>query len=285
MISLGLDIGGSSVKAALTDAGKTLATAQSQPYRRPTLDELASALRSAASTTGALARPFQTTGLCAPGLVDADGVTVRTSVNIPDLQGVRLTEFISRALSVSASPPRVFTDAHAAAHDLWSRDKPRGRFLAISIGTGVGACVLDDGRPLHVSATSPGHLGQIDVSLDEHAPIGPDGGRGSLEAYIGLPALERRYGSSLEQALGAMSPADPPLRALARAIRITHAIYRPQTIALLGGVGIRLRPILPVLESLIDDALSSLARPDRALVTGDSQFHAAVGAANLAAHA
>ncbi len=57
----------------------------------------------------------------------------------------------------------------------------------ISLGSGVGMSVLDDGVPLAVDENSPGHLGQINVSLDSNPPIGPDGGAGGLEAYIGAP--------------------------------------------------------------------------------------------------
>ena len=52
-------------------------------------------------------------------------------------------------------------------------------------GTGVGASVVDgNGQFLHVSGETPGHFGQLDVSLETNAPIGPDGGKGSLEALV-----------------------------------------------------------------------------------------------------
>jgi len=286
MISLGIDIGGSFVKAALVDGRATLAESQSGRYRRPSPDELAVAIRAAASATGAMARPFEVVGLCAPGVLDSDGVTVRASVNVPALVGVRLDALVGRALDSMSKAPVVCSDAHAAAFDVWSRTRRLGRLAGISIGTGVGMCVLDSGVPLRVSANSSGHLGQVDVSLDdagEDVPVGPDGGRGSLEAYIGLPALEKRYGERAEQAIAALTESDAPLRALARAVRIVHALYRPDEIVLLGGVGIRLRGVLPALQAMIGDELTSLARPGWTLMTGDSPFHAAVGAAKLAA--
>lgn len=285
MIALGIDIGGSFVKAALVDGRSTLAESQSARYRKPSPSELADAIRAAASATGALARPFEVIGLCAPGAIDADGVTVLSSVNVPALAGVRLDSLVSRALDAPQARPRVCTDAHAAAFDAWSRSHRLGRLAAISIGTGVGLCVLDNGLPVRVTGASSGHLGQIDVSVDNAAgdvPIGPDGGRGSLEAYIGLPALERRYGDRAEHAIATLTRADPPLRALARALRTVHAIYRPDEIALLGGVGIRLGPVESELRAMVADSLTSLARPGWTLWCGDSQFHAAVGAAKLA---
>ncbi|MBV9490447.1 MAG: MFS transporter, partial [Verrucomicrobia bacterium] len=69
----------------------------------------------------------------------------------------------------------------------------------LALGTGVGAAVLDDGVPLRVDGDSPGHLGQIDVSLDDRAPIGPDGGAGSLEGYLGVPAIRRELHATFSQ--------------------------------------------------------------------------------------
>jgi predicted NBD/HSP70 family sugar kinase len=141
--------------------------------------------------------------------------------------------------------------------------------------------VLDEGAPLHVEGASPGHIGQIDVSLDENPPIGPDGGSGSLEAYIGAAALSENYGSPREFIATATIDA-APLRALARAIRICHAIYRPHHIILAGGIGIALKPLIPQLKSMIDRHLTNIARENWTLTPADHDFHAALGAARLA---
>ncbi|MBY0262576.1 MAG: hypothetical protein K2Q20_09545, partial [Phycisphaerales bacterium] len=149
--------------------------------------------------------------------------------------------------------PRVafLPDAHAAALDFWNglsegmagttgaagtavqrgaagtaspMREPPERLLALSLGTGVGACVIDrearstpDGttrwapRRVLVTGVSSGHLGQIDVGFDEPdpgdpsgrrllaRPVGSDGGIGSLESYIGLGALRERCGNDLAQ--------------------------------------------------------------------------------------
>jgi hypothetical protein len=65
----------------------------------------------------------------------------------------------------------------------------------------VGAAVLDDGKLLRVEGDSPGHIGQIDVSIPGADCIGPDGGAGGLEGYIGVPALQRSLGADLSIAL------------------------------------------------------------------------------------
>ena len=152
------------------------------------------------------------------------------------------------------------------------------------MGTGVGAAIVDsdDGSKfLRVDGDSPGHLGQCDVSLEGEPVIGPDGGAGSLEGYLGVPALIERYGSA-ENALRDMQPTDPPVRALARIIRIAHAIYRPQHVTLAGGIGIRMGRLLPALQEQVNADLTRIAREDWTLTAGEHDYHAAVGAARLA---
>ena len=102
-----------------------------------------------------------------------------------------------------------------------------------------------------------------------------DGGAGSLEAYIGGRTLAGRDPATL-------SIDDPPIKALVRALRICHALYRPNEIALLGGVGIRLPHLERPLYERISKRLTKLARGDWRLGFGEDDFHAARGAARLA---
>ncbi|MFZ4573985.1 MAG: ROK family protein [Phycisphaerales bacterium] len=284
MASIGIDIGGTSVKAALLGPGAPPAcAAPGAAYTRPSRDELLLAVRNAARSLDT--RGVVAVGICAPGIVDHASGRFTASVNVPGLVGLSLSELIE-PLELPNASARLVTDAHAAAADFAHRVSPLpARVLALSLGTGVGACMLDQGVPLIFSGRSPGHFGQLDVSLDDHPPIGPDGGAGGLEAYIGLPALTARYGCRPEQLppiLAALTPDDPPLRALARAIRIGHAMFRPDAVWLLGGVGVALRPALPLLRGLVAHNLTSLARPGWALESGADGFHAARGAARLA---
>jgi hypothetical protein len=73
------------------------------------------------------------------------------------------------------------------------------------------------------------------------------------------------------------------MRALARAVRIGHAIYRPHHVCLAGGIGVALTPALPGLRARIDQHLTNIARHGWTLSCGDHAFHAALGAARLSA--
>lgn len=278
MLTLGIDIGGSSVKAAGLDDDQIVWTGRSRPYRRPSIEQIRQSIREAVEGRAGNAAAA---GLCVPGPLAEDRRSVAISVNVPELVGVTLADLITSSL-----PLTVVTDARAAAHDLYASRRLTGRLLCLVLGTGVGAAVLDESGPLRVNGDSPGHFGQLDVSLEappDMPPIGPDGGAGSLEAYVGAAGLAQAYGADTVDFASRIGPSDPPLRALARAIRIAHAIYRPHHVILAGGLGVRLRHLLDPLRRLGETNLTRIARPGWTLTTADNDFHAAAGAARLAA--
>lgn len=276
MNSLGIDIGGSSIKLAARRDGQTVWTRRSRPYDRPRLDELVEALREAVGEDSA---EVEAVGLCVPGMLDHANRCVDLSVHLPCLVGEPLDALLAATIIPNLPQAILLTDAEAAARDIYTARNLSGRLLLIVLGTGVGAAVRDDGGPLHVDGDSPGHFGQMDVSVAGEESIGPDGGQGSLEGYIGAKALRRRYGDDFFAGLSKLSLTDPPLLALARAIRIGHAIYRPHHVCLAGGVGNVLAPLLVKLQEAINIHLTCIARPNWTLTSGDTDFHAAIGAA------
>lgn len=281
MIQLGIDIGGTSVKLAAMKDGKAMWTGQSAFYSRPTTQQLIEAIR---ATAAGRVESVDVAGLCVPGLYDKQQRIITLSVNVPGLMGIKLDDLIARALGGGIQDLRIINDAVATATDVIVSRQLRGRVVSIAIGTGVGMGVLDDGVPLFIEGASPGHIGQVDVSIAGEDVIGPDGGAGSLEGYIGVPALIKKYGST-ENFLAIASVNEAAIKALVRAVRICHAIYRPGHVILVGGIGTRLSKIVPQIKKAIDTNLTSVARRDWTLASGDSDFHAALGAARLAGKA
>lgn len=282
MKSLGIDIGGTSAKLAIIDCGNgcTPWTAQSAFYSRPTTDQLVNALR---NTLGGREVRCDAAGICVPGRLDREKRAVTLSVNVPGLMGVTLDDIVGRAFGGGVPRPYILNDAVATATDVIAAKHLAGRVCSIALGTGVGMGVLDDGVPLFIEGASPGHIGQVDVTVpgDEDV-IGPDNGRGSLEGYIGVPALIRRYGST-ERFLSTATADASPIKALVRAIRICHGIYRPAHVVLVGGIGTRLKRLAHDIKAACDDHLTSVADKNWQLHFGDHDFHAALGAARLAA--
>lgn len=277
MRSLGIDIGGTSTKLAMLEEGNVLWTGQSGFYSKPDPAGLRKALLDAAN--GRVDR-VDRCGICVPGIQNDERTMVLRSVNVPGLNNLPLIDLVRGAFP-AVTQLKVCNDAISCAADAVVALGLSGRVLVLAMGTGVGAAVLDDGVPLLVDGESPGHIGMLDVSVGDNPPIGPDGGAGGLEGYFGVPALRRDYGDDVNATLARLTADDACMKALARAIRIGHAMFRPHHVVLAGGVGTRLREKLPILQLLVDTNLTSIARPDRTLQCAVNDFHAACGAARL----
>jgi predicted NBD/HSP70 family sugar kinase len=281
MVQLGIDIGGTSVKAALWIKGRWAGTGQSAFYSQPTTAQLHSAIRDAAGPL----REVDHIGICVPGLLDNKRKIVTLAVNVPGLVNQPLSQVVPHALGIGDERPTVVSnDAAAAAFDVYRNRHLRGRLLVLTLGTGVGNAVLDDGaKLLDIGNGASGHLGQMDVTVPGYENvIGPDGGAGGFEAYIGVAALRQIYGEYISDAISRFTGSEPAIRALVRAVRICHAIYRPNHICLCGGIGVRLKHLLPVLREQVEKHLTSVARPSWTFTCGDDDFHAARGAAMMA---
>ncbi|MEM9414761.1 MAG: ROK family protein [Planctomycetota bacterium] len=311
---LGIDIGASSTKLALlhTDprpagglrtpdeqrqdmpkgpasVGRGLAKlGQSAIYDRPTLEALGAAVRGAAEALLDREKPTAVcgVGLAVPGPVGEGGV-VEQCGNLPALDAVEGGVWLHDALAgvIDADVPvHVTPDTNAAAVGAYTDDPKRGRTLFLSLGTGVGGAVLDDGEPLALTRGTPGHLGHIDISGgDPDAPATEAAGRGALEAYLGAKAL-RAAGLPLDDPDAcAQHPAMPnAINALARGLRIMLALYRMDHIVLLGGVAPVFAPHLEDVRRRTREGLTHVAPQAWNLAVAATGVHtAAVGAALL----
>lgn len=308
MTLLGIDIGGTAVKAASIGPGGDRLVAVSDAYARPDRKTLRHAITVAIGRLGP--QGFDTgrvraVGLCVPGRRNADRTAIELAVNVPGLEGYRFDEIVRDLAGRDGLPQRVMTDAEAATADA-ARDFPGvRRILGIAIGTGVGCCLLEDGVAQRIGSGGIGHLGQIDLGpidlgpvdrgpvdrgLVEQCdrsgtgaglwcPLGPDGGRGSAEAFLGVPAWRARYGERFIDRLSDVMPDDPALVAAARLIRVGLAIYTPQLVLVLGGVGLALGRRSAEIDRLVRTELTRVAPAGWRLAFGTSLHHAAFGAA------
>lgn len=186
---IGIDLGGSSVKAlAVTPDGERLTEAHRE-FDDLGEQEFADEIR---SVIGFLEGQFdgeaKSIGLSAPGLVSADGLSIRNMPGrLSGLVGLNWTRFLSRS-----APIPVLNDAQAAlAGEAWVgavREIPNVVFL--TLGTGVGGAAKVDGQILRGALGRAGHLGHICLDPDGE----PDICRtpGSLELAVGNCTIEQR---------------------------------------------------------------------------------------------
>jgi glucokinase len=278
MNTVGIDIGGTAVKAVCLRSDGTETLSISAEYARPDRAVLRASIRSVVDQLGSDLP--DAVGLCVPGRRAADGESIELSVNVPGLMGYRFRDLIPDLFGRPV-PHTVLSDAEAATLDLARQHPSVRRVLGIAIGTGIGAALLEDGKPVRLGRGSIGHLGQIDLGAMGSGPIplGPDGGRGSAEGYLGAGVLRSRFGAGLADIHGGLAEDEPVLQATARLIRVALAIYTPDLVAMVGGVSLALRPLEPVIDRLVRTELTSVAPKGWSLVFGNCRHHAARGAA------
>ncbi len=285
--SLGIDIGGSSVKMALVQGDQKPWTVRGDPHEMPSVEILSGSIR---STFDALLKQAKldrgavgSIGVSIAGPMDANGV-LKMAANVPAMAGVSIPNWTQETLKLGV-PVTAATDANAAAACEHRRNPLPGRSLYLSLGTGVGGAVLDDGRPVIITRGTSGHFGHMDVSGgDPNAPATPGAGRGALEAYIGFRTLE-----AADVPFESDDRFDHPtmkraLTALASGIRILLAMYRPDHIVLVGGTVNIFAPALNQVQAMANDALTKAAPAKWTLTVGQSDnFAAAIGAAAISA--
>ena len=119
MAWLGLDFGGTRIKAIITSNGTQLAQACSPRYSRPDTDELIGALRSVVDQVCRDADPPEGVGLCVPGVRSEDGSSIVYATNVPGLEGISFVDLLARA-GLASVPFMTTSDAIAASHQTWS---------------------------------------------------------------------------------------------------------------------------------------------------------------------
>lgn len=186
---LGLDLGGTSVKAvAVTAEGRLLertVEAFDPDVPRAFLGAMRAARDRLISVAGAAP---QALGVSAPGLAAADGRRIAYMPGrLAGLEGLDWTEALE-----AARPVPVLNDAHAALlGEVWLGAARGSRnAVLLTLGTGVGGAALVDGRLLRGAIGRAGHLGHI--SLDPEGPPDICGTPGSLEWAVGNATLRER---------------------------------------------------------------------------------------------
>jgi len=179
---IGIDIGGTAVKAGLVDESGVILARQSHPT--PSTAESMSALL--ASITTEYSPKAQAIGIGCKGIIDPE--TSRVAVlpgTLHYLEGLRLDELTKSTLPVTAD-----NDARAAMAGelLWGAAKGRRNALMLTLGTGVGGAILADGRLLRGATGVAGHIGHYTIDPDGHPCI--CGNRGCLETTFSAKAIE-----------------------------------------------------------------------------------------------
>jgi glucokinase-like ROK family protein len=194
--AIGVDIGGTSIKAGLVERGGQVSlTAEVPTEARRGRDAIAAGLAQAIEQvlTTVREKGIQPAGLgiASAGVMSAqDGSVFAATDNLPGWTGFNLRGFVEERFHL---PAWVINDAHAAVLSELHFGLGRGLsdFVAITVGTGVGGGIVCGGKLLLGQYGFGGSIGHHVIRVDGY-PCNC-GRRGCLEAYVSTAALLREY--------------------------------------------------------------------------------------------
>lgn len=304
-ILIGLDLGGTQVKAGLVSPDGELLSITARPTPHGTgAAELEQFVSEVAGELEAEARQEELigVGLAVAGFVLDNGDIVQTP-NLPALSACKFLLVLRHQFGPQVGLA-LDLDANAAAvaeHRLGAGRKIR-RLLMLVLGTGVGGAMLLDGQPLRFTLNCVGDPGHVIVK--EHGRACSAGGRGCLEAEISAGAICKKAEEAMAQLRlavprqltaadvfeafrgslpWAIEVWDDVGTCLGRAVATLAHIFQPELVLLDGGVSKAAEAFLPAAERELARCGDDLYVRNLKLQTGQfGEYAGVIGAATMA---
>lgn len=270
---IGLDIGGTTLKAVRVDATGAVVHRSTRPAGGGvTRDALLAVVDAATADAGghdAVAR----IGIAVGGVVRRDGSMPIDATNLPNLAGPPLAPLFAQRFG---RPCHVLNDAHAAMHgEAWC-GAARGltNAMMVTFGTGLGGGLLLDGRVRTGAHGSAGEIGAWPM-LDRAAVT-------MLEGEVSPVRFEWRHGRPLVSAL-LDAVRDPvgaeALAAIGRALASAHLLLDLDAILIGGGITAAGEPLRAAIEDAIRQACPAAFQHGLAVRLGElGPYAGAIGA-------
>lgn len=193
MTLIGLDVGGTSMKAALTRDAEVLLTESWPTDRKDPVGGILDFAAHLASRAGTLGSPAEAAGIAVPGIVDESTGTAVHSANL----GWRDVPMLHLARERLGIPVAIGHDVRTGglAEAVSGAGRNTDDFVFMAIGTGIAAALILNGAPYPGAVGWSGELGHMVVR-----PNGEDcacGNKGCLETYASAAAISRRHGASV----------------------------------------------------------------------------------------
>ncbi len=301
--ALAIDLGGTRIKAGIVVEHEVVAqsivpTEDEQGFAH-VLDRIIAVVEQLLRE-----RPVVGIGLSLPAVVDvARGTVLDVRKNLSGLIGFPLVDVLQRRFNLAVA---VENDARLYGLGEMTAGAARGveNLVCLTLGTGVGCCVVQDGAILRGSHGTGGILGGH-MTIETYGPVCTCGNIGCVEAFCGAPALvaamvarvatqpsRPSYSDAVtpEAIMAAAARGDEPastvvaeyVRRLSAAVVSYIHVYDPDLVVLGGGLMHAADRILPSIRQFVrEHAWTSPPRPIpvRAAALGDAA--ALVGAAAL----
>jgi glucokinase len=238
---LAVDVGGTTIKAAITQGDREVASATSPtPRGEAARDAIAALGARLMRDTG----PVVAAGVLLPGIVDPASRTGVYSANV----GWSDLEFggpLEQAWGINVGIGHDVTWA-GRAEAVTGAAQGVPDFVFVALGTGIAAAIMSGGRMLTTTRANgqPGEIGHVPVRPD--GPMCPCGARGCLEVVASAKAIATAYGAESAAEVFAAAATDKragkviteAIDALADGLAALTTLIAPERIVLGGGLSL-----------------------------------------------
>ncbi len=193
MYKLGIDLGGTNIACGVVDSNFKIIGEGKVKTNMPRpaediVDDMAKAALMAVENAGLTINDIDSVGVGTPGTVEySTGVVVYA--NNLDFYDLPLADMLEKRLNKKVY---VENDANAAAYGEYIAGAGKGveKFVAITLGTGVGGGIITDGKIYSGSNCAGAELGHTVIQMNGEACT--CGRNGCFEAYASATALVRQ---------------------------------------------------------------------------------------------
>jgi len=202
---VGVDLGGTHIRAVLADAGGNfLARHEVRTLAQEGLDAVLDRIVLTVQAVCAGTPNVAAIGIGAPGPIDSTDGVVSTPPNLPGWVDVPLGRIVEERVGV---PTVLANDANLAALGEFTYGAGRNvrHLVYITVSTGVGGGAIIDGELVEGYRGAAGEVGHTIVELD--GPVCSCGKRGHLEALVSGTAIGRQARAAVAAGRQSVIPA------------------------------------------------------------------------------
>ena len=199
---LGLDLGGTNVKAGVVDDTGAVISACSVPtdaIQGPDagVESIVAAARQAVTAAKIPMDRIVAVGLATPGTMDIPNGMLLDPPNLPGWTNFPIRDRVASQLK---RPTILQNDANAAAYgEYWAGSAKNVRSLLFyTLGTGLGGGVIVDDHIIEGEHSHGSELGHVILEMD-NGRLCTSGQFGTAEAYVSATALLKRFRDALDQ--------------------------------------------------------------------------------------
>ena len=199
---LGLDLGGTNVKAGVVDDNGSVISSRSVPteaIQGPDVGvaNIVNAGRQAVAAAGIPMDRIVAVGLATPGTMDIPNGMLLEPPNLPGWMNYPIRDRVAAQLK---RPTILQNDANAAAYgEYWAGSAKNVRSLLFyTLGTGLGGGVIVDDHIIEGEHSHGSELGHVILEMDD-GRLCTSGQYGTAEAYVSATALLKRFRDALDK--------------------------------------------------------------------------------------